>query len=131
MSNLPRGPAIRRAESGRPDLLVFEVTAKIHRADIEAMAHAVDAAMETPTKIDILLVFTVFDGATLSAMFDGDAAQVSLRSNANVRRYAVVGAPAFAEAMIKIFDPLSPVDARTFDLEHLDEARAWIDSSVA
>lgn len=120
--------AIRQAESGRDDLLVFEIVAEIHRADIEFMAEAVDAAMDAHDQIDLLLLFIGFKGVTLGALFDGEAMQVGLRSNTHVRRYAVVGAPDFAKAMIRLFDPVSPVEARTFDLEQLAQARTWVDS---
>ena len=126
MSDRPDTGAIRHLSSERPDLLVFEVAGKIHRGDIESMAQVVDAAMESLDEIDILLIFAVFEGATLGAIFDGDAARVSLRSAAHVRKYGVVGAPALAEAMINLFDPLSPVEARTFDLAEIEQARAWI-----
>lgn len=121
-------PAIRQTGSGRADLLVFEVVSKIRRSDIETMAEAVDAAMDVHDRIDILLLFADFEGVTLGALFDGEAMQVGLRSNTHVRRYAVVGAPAVAEAMIRLFDPVSPVDARTFDLDQLSEARTWVDT---
>lgn len=127
MSEAVQAPAIRRIESGRSDLLEFEVVSKIRRADIEGMAQAVDAAMDAHKMIDILLVFTDFEGVTLGALFDGEAMRVGLRSNTHVRRYAVVGAPAVAEAMIRLFDPVSPVDARTFDLDQLAEARTWVE----
>ena len=119
--------AIRQTQSGRADLLVFEVVSKIHRSDMETMAAAVDAAMEVHDQIDILLLFTDFEGVTLGALFDGEAMKVGLRSNTHVRRYAVVGAPAVAEVMIRLFDPVSPVDARTFDLAQLAQAQSWID----
>lgn len=127
MSEAVQAPAIRRIESGRSDLLEFEVVSKIRRADIEGMAQAVDAAMDAHKMIDILLVFTDFEGVTLGALFDGEAMRVGLRSNTHVRRYAVVGAPAVAEAMIRLFDPVSPVAARTFDLDQLAEARTWVE----
>lgn len=119
--------AIVRQPSDRPDLLIFEVRAKIAKSDIERMAREVEAAIDTHSEVDILLIFATFDGATLGAIFDVEATKASLRSNAHVRRYGVVGAPAFAEAMINLFDPVTPVDAETFDLHELAAARAWID----
>ncbi len=128
MSKPATEAAIRRTASSRANLLVFEVIAKIHRSDIETMAEAVDTAMDVHHQIDILLQFADFEGMTLGALFDGEAMHVGLRSNTHVRRYAVVGAPAVAESMIRLFDPVSPVDARTFDLDQLAQARTWVDS---
>lgn len=121
--------AIEQRPSKRSDLLVFEITAKIHKADIEHMARIVDRAFDAVGEIDILLVFTSFDGASIGAVLDGKAVGVGLRSNAHVRRYGVVGAPMVAEAMINLFDPLTPVEARTFAICDLDDARVWIDAS--
>lgn len=120
-------PAIRQKTSDRPDLLIFEITDQIHTADIERMARSVDLAIDRFNQIDILLVFATFDGATLGALVDGKAIGVSLRSNAHVRRYGVVGAPRLAEMMINIFDPLTPIDARTFEIDQIEQAHAWMD----
>lgn len=124
-------PAILPKTSDRPDLLIFEVTGEIHTADVERMARAVEAAIEKYDLIDILLVFRTFDGVTLGAALDGKAMKVSLRSNAHVRRYGVVGAPKVAEAVINLFDPLTPVDARTFEAGEMDLAHAWMNGQDA
>lgn len=78
--------AIRQIQSRRSDLLEFEVVARIRQADIESMAQAVDVAMDAHDQIDILLLFTDFEGVTLGALFDGEAMKVGLRSNTHVRR---------------------------------------------
>ncbi len=121
-------PAILHQPSPRPDLLIFEVQARIGKPDIETMARTVETAIEAEGMVDILLIFTDYEGATLGAVFDVEATKVSLKSITHVRRYGVVGAPIFARAMIHLFDPISPVDAKTFDLEDLPDARAWIDA---
>lgn len=123
----PSGPSFIRQASDRPSLLIFEVNAKITEPDIERMAEDVEAAIDNLGEVDILLVFAAFEGATLGAIFDAEAIKASVRSIAHVRRYGVVGAPMIAKAMINLFDPVSPVDAKTFELNELPEARAWID----
>lgn len=115
--------AIQRRASPRPSLLVFEIKAKIAKPDIEAMAEQVDQAFDANDTIDMLLIFTDFEGADAGAVFDREALGVQLRSVRHVRKYGVVGAPAWARAMIEVSDFLSPVDAKTFDLA--DEAKAW------
>jgi len=121
--------AIRQGPSDRPDLLVFEVMDQIHASDVERMARSVNAAIQRFDQIDILLVFTAFEGATLGALVDGKGIEVSLRSNAHVRRYGVVGAPGVAKMLINLFDPLTPVDARTFELDQIEQAHAWMNSA--
>ena len=109
--------------SPRPDLLVFEVRAKITEPDIEGMAERVQSAFDALDHIDILLLMSNFEGAELSAIADGEAMRAMTRSITHVRRYVVVGAPAWAQAMINVFGVVSPVHAKTFDLS--EEALAW------
>jgi hypothetical protein len=120
--------AIKRRESPSPTLIVFEISAKIAKADIEAMAQQIDAAFDAYYKIDILLIMTDFEGMDAGAAFDREALGAQARSIRHVRKYGVVGAPAWARAMIEVSDFLSPVDAKTFDLAEEAEAWAWIES---
>lgn len=116
--------AIRQIPTSRPDLFAFEVIAKIAESDMEGMATIVTAGFDRFGKIDLLLTMPGYDGADVGALFDKESFATMLRSAAHVRRYAVVGAPAWALAMINLTSPISPVDAKTFDLE--DETDAWV-----
>lgn len=126
MSAIAPNQSIRAETGGRPDLLVFEIVAKITEADIEWMAARVQAAFDTLGEIDMLIIMRHFDGAELGAVFDADAMKAQMRSLRHVRRYGVVGAPFWAKAMINLFSPLTPVEEKTFALEEEAEARAWI-----
>jgi hypothetical protein len=129
MSQSALTAAIRRRSSPRPTLLVFEISAKIAKADVEAMAEDVEAAFDAYDKIDMLLIMTDFEGMDAEAAFDREALGAQARSIRHVRKYGVVGAPAWARAMIEVSDFLSPVDAKTFDLDQEAEAWAWIEES--
>lgn len=123
--------AIRPVPTSRPDLYAFEVTGKIAEADVERMAAIVTAGFDRFDKVDILLTMPGYDGAELGAVFDKEGLSATLRSSAHVRRYAVVGAPGWAKAMINLFSPVSPVEAKTFELEDEAAAWAWIGGSRA
>jgi hypothetical protein len=112
--------------SGRSDLLVFEIRARISGADMTWMARDVDQAFERADRIDLMLIMTNFEGADTGAVFNGDAAGVSLRSLRHLRKYAVVGAPAWARAMIEGLKWLTPVEERTFALHEAEAAWTWI-----
>jgi hypothetical protein len=118
--------AIRPRASPRPNLLVFDITAKIAKADVEKMAEAVDAAFDQFDKIDMLLILSDFEGMDIDAAFDREALAAQVRSIRHVRKYGVVGAPAWARAMIEISGVVSPVESKTFELEQEAEAWAWI-----
>lgn len=119
--------SIVRRDSPRPDLLIFEIRDKITKPDIEWMAGDAEAAFDRLGEVDMLIVMSNYDGAELGAIFDGDALGVQARAARHVRRYAVVGAPAWAEAMINVMAPLTPVEEKTFALEDEAAARAWVD----
>ncbi len=119
--------SIVRRDSPRPDLLIFEIGDKITKPDIEWMAGEAEAAFDRLGEVDMLIVMSNYEGAELGAIFDGDALGVQARAARHVRRYAVVGAPAWAEAMINVMAPLTPVEEKTFALEDEAAARAWVD----
>lgn len=129
MKTSPIPTAIVQLPSERPNLLMFEIRARITKEDMEWMAERVDAAFDAQERIDLLLIMTNYDGAELGAVFDGEAAGVMMRSLKHVRRYGVVGAPGWARAMIELFKWTTPVEEKTFSLEELAEARRWIDAA--
>ncbi|MCJ2011498.1 STAS/SEC14 domain-containing protein [Methylobacterium sp. J-076] len=122
MNTAPDGSIVQR-DAPRPDLLAFEIRDKITRPDIEWMSALTDQAMQAHKTIDMLIVMANYEGSELGATFDGYATSVKARSVAHIRHYVVVGAPAFAEAMIKLSGLIMPVETKTFDLA--DEAAAW------
>jgi hypothetical protein len=125
---LEAGSAIALVPSPRPDLLHFEVRGRIARPDMAAMARYLGAVFDTREWVDILITMPGYDGVDLGAMFDREAFAAQLRSNRHVRRYAVVGPPDWAGAMIRALDPLTPVDARVFAEGEEAQARAWLAS---
>ena len=133
MTTADAGPhrSITARETGRADLLGFEVHAKIEEEDIEWMARRVETAFATMDVVDIILIMSNYDGAELSAVFNAEALKSQADSVKHVRKYCVVGAPLWAKAMINAFSPLSPIDAKTFDLDEEAAAWAWVNAPSA
>lgn len=125
MNAAPDGSVIQR-EAPRPDLLAFEIKAKITKPDIEWMSAVTDAAMKAHDKIDMLIIMSKYDGSDIGATFDGYAASVKARSVAHIQRYVVVGAPTVAKAMINLSGVIMPVETKTFELEEEPAAWAWL-----
>lgn len=123
--------SIAALDTPRPDLLAFEIRAKIEKEDIEWMARRVEAAFERHETIDMLLLIPHYEGTELGAVFDTEALKAQLKSARHVRRYAVVGAPAWAKAMINLVSPLSPVEAKTFDTDEAPAAWRWVSETGA
>jgi hypothetical protein len=126
----PHPAAVRRRAHPRPTLLAFEIAGKISKADVEDMARQIDDAFDAYDRIDILLIMMDFEGMDADAVFDREALGAQVRSVRHVRKYGVVGAPAWARAMIEFADVLSPVDAKTFDLADETAAWAWIETDI-
>ena len=131
MSTQSLHPAIRRRPSPRDTLLVFEISGKITKDDIEDMAQQVDAAFDALKTIDLFLIMSDFEGLEVGAIFDAPSMETQARSIKHVRKYGVVGAPGFARAMIEAFGHVSPVNAKTFDLSDQAAAWAWIEHDSA
>ncbi len=93
------------------------------------MADQVEQAFERRGKIDMLILFRRFEGATAGAVVEPHALRVELASIAHVRRYGVVGAPGWADAMIALGGWVTPIESKTFDIGEDAAARAWIDRS--
>lgn len=125
-SSTPADPAIRLRDSGRPDLLIFEIHAELHSPDMRWMGRQVSERFDAEGRIDILILFRRFDGATAGALVEPEALKAEAASVVHVRRYGVVGAPSWADAAITLGGWLSPIDARTFDLGEEPQALAWI-----
>jgi hypothetical protein len=117
---------IAQLPAPRADLLIFEIGGRIAKPDIEWMGARAEAAFDTIGEIDLLVLMKPWDGMDLAAAVDGELYRAQARSLRHVRRYAVVGAPLWAKAMINLGRPLTPIAERTFDDEA--EARRWIDA---
>lgn len=111
--------------TGRANFLAFTVSGRIDRRAIHGMAATLDRAFDTEEVVDVLVDLRDYGGATVGAMADPLSLIAQMRSLRHVRRYAVVGPPAWAGAMINLMDPLLPVEARTFGPEDMQRAMAW------
>ena len=123
--------AITRIPDTRSDLFAFKVRGRIEKDDITQMARTLDAAFTRHDKVDILILMTDWEGIAPGAVFDSEALAAQARANAHVRRYAVVGAPAWARMMINLFSPLTPVEEKTFELPEEQEAWAWVEGDAS
>lgn len=120
--------AISELPSKRSNLFAFKVDGKSHETDIEWMARRLKSAFDALGTVDIIIVMSNWDGIDFSAMFDSEGLSVQGKAANHMRKYAVVGAPGWAAVMINLFSPLSPVEAKTFDLAEERQAWAWVES---
>ena len=117
------GSRVTRIATDREDVLAFALEGSIESEDMAALARTIDDAFESHDKINLLLILSEFGLQEALSSLNADVLKAQLKSPTNVARYAVVGAPAVAEAMIRLFNPLIPVEARAF--EPAKETEAW------
>lgn len=111
-----------------PTLHAFEVKGRITKPDIEWMATELKTAFQAQGTVDILIKISNWNGIELGAVFDVEALSAQVKANRHVRKYAVIGAPAWAKGMINLFAPLTPIQEKTFELASIDEAWRTVSS---
>lgn len=126
-----RQASITEIATPRPDLFAFAVNGRLHADDIEAMARVLQDAFTRLGEVDILIIMRHWEGIDAGAAFDWQALKAQARASLHVRKYAVVGAPVWAAAMINLLSPLTPVEEKTFALAEEESAWAWVGGRAA
>jgi hypothetical protein len=122
----PRRAAARRLETGSDRLYAFEIDGRLGEADIDLMLAPLTAAFERGEKIDVLLRIRDFEWFEAQGAFRSSVFSAKMAALRHLRRYAIVGAPDWMEAMIRLTDRLTAIEMRAFDDDEEDEAWAWI-----
>jgi len=116
-------PAIRRIDTERSDLCALEIVGHFTAPDLENAYGLLEAAYEQHDRIDLLVRITRYEGFDWSAAFDESTIRGKTHALRHIRKYAVVGGPAWMKIVLGVFGPLTPVKTRHFAAE--DEAAAW------
>ena len=123
-----RTRSIQQIATTVPEVFAFRVTGVVDRTDLDAMATVIEAAFERHDQVSMLVDLTAYTGSEPSAPFDLDVVGVQLASLAKIDRYAVVGAPDLAAALVTALDKIIPVEARTFPADSLKAAWAFVEA---
>ncbi len=116
-------PAIRRIDTDRGDLCALEIVGHFSANDLENAYGLLEAAYAEHEKVDLLLRITQYDGFDWSAIFAKSTIRGKAQALRHIRKYAVVGGPAWMRPMIAVVRPLTSVTTRHFASAH--EASAW------
>lgn len=119
------GPGLRMLEDGSHGLVAYEIVGRLTKEDVERAFAALDRAGTGGGKVDLLAVVRDWDGFRLSVL-GRDLFRGKLDAVGKVRRYAIVGAPAWMGAMAQLAGPVVPISIRTFDAGAEAEARGWL-----
>lgn len=123
MSSMEAPPAFRRIDTDNANVFGFEIAGHFTAADIENAYGLLDAAYQGHDKIDVLLRASGYDGFDWSALVDATTIKGKMKALQHIRRYALVGGPAWMGPMVGLLSPLTSIETRHFAAE--DEAKAW------
>lgn len=114
-----------------PHVFAFRLSGEISQEDLDGMARTMLSAFDTHDRINMLLVFDGYEGSSTFSALQTNVLKAQMQALANVERYAVVGAPAFAESMIAASDAIMPIEAKAFDRNELTQAWEFVGAQPA
>ncbi|WP_420962770.1 STAS/SEC14 domain-containing protein [Brucella sp. IR073] len=121
-------PVVRRIPTNREDAFAFAVEGHLTSADIENLYGLLEAAYEQHEKIDLLVRLDGFEGIDWSATFKDSTFAMQSRSLKHIRRYAIVGAPAWITLSASLVKPFLSIEMKTFTAEEEADAWKWIEA---
>lgn len=124
-------PTIAEIDTDAPDVFAFRITGTVTSEDFTAMAERMNTVFDAREDVAMLLIFEDFEGRETGAAMNWPNARAQVRSLSKVTKYATIGAPEGANAMIEAMDNVIPVKARAFDRAEADEAWAFVDARPA
>ena len=119
---------ITQIETDQPSVYAFRLTRHLGEEEVEAMAQFMNDVFDRAeaSKVDMVMIFDGYEGTSIGPIFDTDVIKSRWRSLSSVGKYAVVGAPEPAKAMIGTLDKLLPVHAAAFDTIAIHDAWAFV-----
>ncbi|MCR4267142.1 STAS/SEC14 domain-containing protein [Nitratireductor sp. ZSWI3] len=124
-------PHVRRVETDREDAYAFEIVGRISAADMENLYGLLEGAYEVHDKIDVIVVLRDYEGFDWQAAFKEQTMIGKTHALRHIRRYALVGGPAWMGTMVGLFRPFFSMQIRHFDADRIGEAWAWLDARPA
>ncbi|WP_199194685.1 STAS/SEC14 domain-containing protein [Phyllobacterium phragmitis] len=116
-------PVVRRIPTNRADAFAFTIEGHLSNADVENVYGLLEAAYEQHDKIDLLVRLNGYEGFDWNAAFKDTTFAMQTRSLKHIRRYAIVGGPAWIHVCANLLKPFLSIDMKTFDSS--DEIKAW------
>jgi hypothetical protein len=120
----PHGAGIRIVETGRLDVLAFEIDGRLTRQDLEAVAERFTTG---PRRV--LGKITRLGGAEIAGLVDEDLVKMKLAALSSVERYAIVGGPPWLAGWVSFIDAIAKAEIRHFRLEDEEAAWEWLGAS--
>lgn len=120
------GPGIKLLADGSNGVVAFEVDGRITEKDVDAVFAPLEGVMESDAKINVLAKFTRWDGFDPALLMDRSTMGSKFGMIGHLKRYAIVGAPAWMRGMVSAMGPMMPFEMRFFEARDEAEARSWV-----
>jgi len=108
------------------NVFAFSLSGELSDTDLSNMADEMLTAFEQHDKVNMLLIFEGYEGSETFASLQGNVMKVQVKALSKVDKYAVVGAPGFAETMIGASDMVLPVASKAFEANEVDQAWEFV-----
>ena len=113
-------------EESTENCLGFRVSGKLTAEDYDLLLPKLDEAINTHERINLLVVMGDFDGWAGLEAAKADF-ELGTHQYRQVERAAFVGKKRWQKWAITMMDPFTRrTDERFFELDHLEEAWAWV-----
>ena len=122
--------AIKRIKTDRPDLFEYEIDGHMTADEIADLYGELEKAYKDHDKIDLVVRLTNLDGWDWQAAWAETTWLGKTHALSHIRRYAVIGGPAWLPPMIRAFDPFLKIRMRHFKPDEEKIALQWINDPV-
>lgn len=130
MKSMEPLPVIRHIDTDRDDLCALDVVGRLTAADLENAFGLLQAAFEQHDRIDLLVRICDCEGFDWSEALDKTVIKARLQALRHVRKYALVGGPAWVRLALGLSRPFLSLDARYFPLKDEESAWKWLNSEL-
>ena len=129
---VPSEPAIHIFPTTKDNVLGFEVDGVVGSGDLGSLIDKFNTFLKNHDKVRLLNRIKHIDGINPSVFFQSGLISMKFAALQKVERYAIVGAPGWAKAIIdKVSPAFGEMEIRTFPADQEDAAWNWLEAKPA
>ena len=120
----PEKPAIHISTENEGNLLVIQLTGKVHKEDYQHFVPLVEKAVQMHGKVRMLVQMHNFHGWDAAALWQD--VKFDAKHFNHIERLAIVGETTWEKWMAAFCKPFTTATIRYYGTEAMAEARVWI-----
>ena len=119
----PHAPAIKLIETNRPDVLGFELNGHVGKDELDTVSAHFLKALEGKDNVSVFGRVRDLGGFQVGGLVSTQYFEMKRGFLSRLKRYAVVGGPAWLKTVLATLSPMLKGELRHFEAD--DEASAW------